>query len=62
MKAKEEKAMIFYSLKLEACYLQCASIKENEKDAIAAAQRINDLIKILEKCVYQANETRNRNH
>lgn len=58
MKAKEEKAMIFYSLKLEACYLQCASIKENEKDAIAAAQRINDLIKILEKYPDKVNKTK----
>ena len=44
---KQEKSMIFYQLKLESCYLQSASIKENEKDVKAAAERIGELVKKL---------------
>ncbi len=44
---KQEKSMLFYELKLESCYLQSASIKENEKNVRAAAERIARLIKKL---------------
>ena len=45
---KQEKSMLFYQLKLESCYLQSASIKENEKDVKAAAERIIELVKRFE--------------
>lgn len=46
-KERKNKSMLFYQLKLESCYLQSASIKENEKDVKAAAERIGELVKKL---------------
>lgn len=44
---KQEKSILYYQLKLESCYLQSGSIKEDFKAVKEAADRITKLVKQL---------------